>query len=352
MKGRARCGHLLRPLDPAKPNAGRIRIGYQFYPRLDRTRPSRGTIVAVEGGPGYSTTDSRAYYRDLFAPLLGRRNLLLVDNRGTGTSGVIRCPWLQSYRGNRNRAIGACGRRLGNTSDLYGSAFAVDDLAAVLDKLGIGRIDLYGDSYGTFFSQTFALRHPARLRTLILDGTYFVGGTDPWYSDTNRALRHAFTVACDRSPACARQPGRPMQRIAHLARFLRHHPIVGRAPDADGLVRRVRVNVNRLIDIVNAAATTPTVYRELDAAIRAALAPRPYLRPLLRLARETTYVGGAGPAASYSEGLYVAVACNDYPQPYDVTDPIARRYRQFHRAIAGLNVDNRACSPRSAPGSG
>ena len=163
-------------------------------------------------------------------------------------------PWLQSYRGNRNRAIGACGRKLGNTSDLYGSAFAVDDLAAVLNKLGIGRIDLYGDSYGTFFSQTFALRHPTRLRTLILDGGYFVGGTDPWYSDTNRALRHAFTVACDRSPACARQPGRPMQRIAHLTRFLRHHPIVGRAPDADGLVRRVRVDVNRLIDIVNAAA--------------------------------------------------------------------------------------------------
>ena len=230
--------------------------------------------------------------------------------------------------------------------------FAVDDLAAVLDKLGIGRIDLYGDSYGTFFSQTFALRHPARLRTLILDGTYFVGGTDPWYSDTNRALRHAFTVACDRSPACARQPGRPMQRIADLARFLRHHPIVGRAPDADGLVRRVRVNVSRLIDIVNAAATTPTVYRELDAAIRAALAPRPYLRPLLRLARETTYVGGAGPAASYSEGLYVAMTCNDVPQAYDVTAPIARRYRQFHRAIAASNVNDLACSPRSAPGSG
>ena len=336
LNGRARCGHIQRPLDPAKPKAGRLRIGYELYPRLDRTSRSLGTIVAVEGGPGYSTTSSRAYYRELFRPLLGRRSLLLVDNRGTGTSGAIRCPWLQSYRGNRNRAIGACGRRLGNTSDLYGSAFAVDDLAAVLDKLGIGRIDLYGDSYGTFFSQTFALRHPARLRTLILDGTYFVGGTDPWYSDTNRALRHAFTVACARSPACARQPGRPMQRIAHLTRFLRHHPIVGRAPDADGLVRRVRVNVSRLIDIVNAAATTPTVYRELDAAIRAALAPRPYLRPLLRLARETTYVGGAGPAAEYSEGLYVAVACNDYPQPYDVTDPVARRYHQFHRAIGAL----------------
>ena len=48
----------------------------------------------------------------------------------------------------------------------------------------------------------------------------------------------------------------------------------------------------------------------------------------------------------------MAVVCNDYPQPYDVTDPIARRYRRFHRAIGGLKRRNRVCSPRSASGSG
>ncbi len=329
-------GTVSRPLDPAKQQSRRIGIGYELFAARDASRPTLGTIVAVEGGPGYSTIESRSYYLDLFEPLLERRQLLLVDNRGTGTSGAIRCPRLQSYRGDRNQAIGACGRHLGATSDLYGSAFAADDLAAVLDELGIGTVDLYGDSYGTFFGQTFAVRHPDRLRTLTLDGTYFVGGTDPWYVDTNRALRHAFTLACRRSPACARIPGRPMARISRLTGRLRQHPISGRAPDADGQVRRVHVTVDTLIDIVNAAATTPTVYRELDAAARAMLAEHPYRLPLLRLARETTYVGGAGPAASYSEGLYVAVACNDYPQAYDVTAPVARRRSQFQRAIKRL----------------
>ncbi|MGD9960385.1 alpha/beta hydrolase [Nocardioides sp.] len=335
-------GTLERQLDPADPGSRRIGIGYELHPRRDRTRPALGTIVAVEGGPGYATTDSRSYYLDLFEPLMERRQLLLVDNRGTGTSEPVRCPRLQSYRGNRNAAIAACGRHLGATSDLYGSAFAADDLAAVLDSLGIDQVDLYGDSYGTFLGQTFALRHPDRLRTLILDGAYDVSGTDPWYADTNRALRHAFTVACRRSPACARRPGRPMARIARLADLLRGHPVTGRAPNADGQVRLTTVTLDTLIDIVNAAATTPTVYRELDAAARAVLAPHPYRKPLLRLARETTYVGGAGPAASYSEGLYVAVACNDYPQAYDVTAPMAQRQSQFRRAIGALH--------RSRPG--
>ncbi len=334
----ARCGQVLRRLDPTgNPGSAKIGIAYELYLPTDRSRPSLGTIVATEGGPGYSTTDSRSYYLDLFRPLLDRRQLLLVDNRGTGKSDPIRCPQLQSYQGNRNRAIAACGAHLGAASDLYGSAFAADDLAAVLDKLDIAKVDLYGDSYGTFFSQTFAVRHPSRVRTVILDAAYFVGGTDPWYSDTNRAIRHAFTIACRRSPACAARPGRPMHRLARLVQRLRQHPIAGVAPNADGVPRRTRVTVNTLIDLLTGAATTPTIYRELDAATRAALAPKPYTKPLLRLGREVAYVGGAGPVVSYSEGLYVAVACNDYPQAYDVTAPVRVRFHQFQRSTARLH---------------
>jgi len=203
---RARCGHIRVALDRRTPRSREIRIAYELYPRRMHQRPLLGTIVAVEGGPGYSTTGSRAYYRDLFGPLLDRRQLLLVDNRGTGKSEPIRCRQLQSYQGSYVRAVGRCGRQLGNSSDVYGSAFAARDLVSVLNHLGIDQVDLYGDSYGTFFSQTFAVRHPERLRTLILDSAYFVAGTDPWYSDTNRALREAFRLACQRSPTCSDRP--------------------------------------------------------------------------------------------------------------------------------------------------
>ena len=333
---RPRCGHIRVPLDRQHPAAGSIRIAYELFPRRQVQRPLLGTIVAVEGGPGYSSTGSRAYYRDLFGPLLDRRQLLIVDNRGTGKSEPINCRRLQSYQGDYEQAVGRCGRQLGRASDLYGSQIAARDLVAVLDHLGIDKIDLYGDSYGTFFSQTFAVHHPKRLRTLILDAAYFVGGTDPWYTDTNRALRTAFRLACRRSPTCADRPSSPLHRIARLARLLRHHPISGSAPNADGVVRPVVVNVDMLIDLVTGAATSPVIYRELDAAARAVLRPHPYARPLLRLAREITYVGGGGPVRWWSEGLYAAVSCNDYPQPYDMRDRPSQRPAQFHRSVGRL----------------
>jgi hypothetical protein len=104
-----------------------------------------GTIVAVEGGPGYPSTGSRDYYLELFAGLQRSRNLLLVDNRGTGTSGLINCRPLQRWHlalgdDEYDRRVAACGEQLNTArqhpgggsvhgSDLYGTANAARDLA-------------------------------------------------------------------------------------------------------------------------------------------------------------------------------------------------------------------------------
>ena len=336
----ARCGTIKVFLDRNDHPVGKIPISFELYPRRDHSKPPLGTIVAVEGGPGYATTDSRDYFLDLFRPLMDRRRLLLVDNRGTGNSGAIRCEPLQSYKGNYVHAVGKCGRQLGDTADLYGSANAVDDLAEVLNHLSIDRIDLYGDSYGTFFSQTFAIRHPDRVRSLVLDAAYFVAGKDPFYTDTNPAIRDAFSNACQRSPACANRPGGSLRRIARLAERLRRKPIVGFAPNADGKVRKVKLDVGGLIYLVTEAATSPSIYRELDAAIRASFKSNPYRRPLLRLARESFYKGGAGAVKVFSEGLYVAVNCNDTPQAYDMTASIKQRRRQYRQSLANLKRES------------
>lgn len=336
---KARCGSVGRWLDPADHSQGRIRVHYEIYPRTDRSKPSLGTVMAVEGGPGYSSTGTRDWYHELYAPLLDRRQLLMVDLRGTGGSSAVLCEPLQSYPKQWVKAIGTCGRQLGPNSDVYGSAFAADDVVAVLDRLGIDQVDLYGDSYGTFFSQTFAVRHPERVRTVTLDGAYFVGGTNPWYPDTNRGLRHAFDVACERSPTCARRPGSGMKRITRLAELLREQPIVGRAPNADGEVARIKVDNEDLSLILTSAASSPTIYREVDAAARAALQRKPYTLPLMRLAREIIYTGDGGPYRAYSEGLAQAVTCNDYPMAYDMESPPKQRRVQFRERLDALPKD-------------
>ena len=55
----ARCGSISVPLDRSGAVRGRLKIEFERYPRRDRTRPAVGTMLAIEGGPGYSTTDSR-----------------------------------------------------------------------------------------------------------------------------------------------------------------------------------------------------------------------------------------------------------------------------------------------------
>ena len=88
------CGTVPVPLDRANPAAGTIDIAYALVPRTDTSRPSLGTIVPNPGGPGESTSGFAGLYVTAFAPLRARRDLLLIDARGTGQSGALSCPSL------------------------------------------------------------------------------------------------------------------------------------------------------------------------------------------------------------------------------------------------------------------
>ena len=113
------------------------------------------------------------------------------------------------------RDIGDCGKHLGDASDLYGTRLAAQDMAAVLDSLGIGQIDYYGDSYGTFFGQVFSALYPDRIRSMVLDGAYPVIGETPWYSNSAAVVRQSFNDSCARAPYCA---------VARKVQLSRPHP--------------------------------------------------------------------------------------------------------------------------------
>src|SRR5688572_27940379 len=80
------CGTLPVPFDRTDPSAGTLPVAFEWYPA---EQVPVGTIVAVEGGPGFPSAGSRDYYLELFAPLQATRNLLLFANRGTGGSGLV-----------------------------------------------------------------------------------------------------------------------------------------------------------------------------------------------------------------------------------------------------------------------
>jgi pimeloyl-ACP methyl ester carboxylesterase len=328
----ARCGSIERPWEPGNPSAGTVSVGFAFVPARNRSKPVLGTVVPHEGGPGYSTTGTASSYAAMYGRLLQRRNLLLVDQRGTGRSEPIACPLLQNSSVAYADAAAACAQQLGDRADDYTTALSADDLAAVVSALGLAPVDLYGDSYGTFFAQVYAGRHPDQVRSVVLDSAYPTYGEDGWYPTQGPAMRSSFATVCRRAPAC-RDAGRPF--LATLGKVLdavRAKPWRGTAYDADGRRMKVVVDGAGLAAVAFGATFAPAFYRELTAALRSGLSGDH--RPLLRLVAEATGGGtDAGPVAAYSEGLDAAVSCHDYPQLYDMTAPPVVRQQQYAAAL-------------------
>ena len=354
------CGFLSVPLDRDDPGAATLKIGYAWRPA---TKAARGTLVANEGGPGYPSLTSMSLWTGMYGDLLQNVNLLVVDARGTGKSHAIDCRTLQNLGGAQTEAvffaaIAECGAHLNRSfrhrdggfvhaSDLFGTVDAVGDMAAVIEALGVGPIDLYGDSYGSFFAQAFAARHPEKLRSLTLDGTWPLVDANPWYPETPATLRFAFDAVCERSAACAAAaPDSATARLRELADALDAAPLTGTVPRSGKKPETVTVKGPDIAALAWSAGSDGNIYRELDAAGRAALTGDG--APLLRLAAHTGLNGslaGGWAANLYSVGHAVGVPCTDYPQPFAMTASSAERTAQFNAAVAAL--PNEAFAPFS-----
>jgi pimeloyl-ACP methyl ester carboxylesterase len=351
------CGKLAVPLDYRHPRGATITIAYRWYPASSPVDGvASGTVLPVEGGPGFPSIGSvPGGYRVMYGPLLHQWNMLAIDLRGTGSSAPLDCPALQNFTGRAsgptfNAVVGDCAAALDHrwrtptgafvhASDLFTSATAAADVASVVRALGLQQVDVYGDSYGSFFAQVFARRYPALVRSLTLDSTYATEQLDPWYRSTIESIPTAFDTVCDRSPACAgAATGASWPRIEALADRLRTSPVTRRVPGPDGAVESVTMDVVGLVDLVSDAAGDPSIYRSLDAAARADLAdddPAPLLRLYAqRLAFDEDYF--ATSARAYSGELYFAVSCLDYPQLFDMSADASTRMAQLQSAAAAL----------------
>jgi pimeloyl-ACP methyl ester carboxylesterase len=354
----AYCGRIDRPLDPTGAVAGTVPIYFEFYPHTG-PGPAAGVLVATEGGPGYPATESRDEYLALFKPLMTDRDVIIMDNRGTGHSGAIDCHALQSAPAWTVAGVAECGNSLGDRASLYSTAYAADDLAALLKDLGFGKIDLYGDSYGTYFEQVFATRHPDALRSIVLDGAYPLTGADyAWYPTYAPAMRAKFNTACARSAACAALPGDSIEHILPTLRQLRAAPFAAVGYDIDGRERHFRADASQLAIVMYGSAPALTTARETDAAARAFA--RGDHAPLLRLMAETaSAVDSRDPSADpaqWSAGLAAAVMCQDPPQIFDMRlapaarmlerdRAVARRQRDFPDTYAPFSIDEYRAMP-------
>lgn len=171
----ARCGELERPLDPDNPDAGTIMLKVAVVPSLS-LEPAADAFVPIAGGPGASSIRFYAGWASAFERVRQNRDILLVDQRGTGESAPMSCDVeedlvdVELTSRATLQAVKECLDALPHDPRFFTTSIAVRDLEAARVALGYDALNLYGSSYGTRVAQHFARRYPESTRTVIIDG--------------------------------------------------------------------------------------------------------------------------------------------------------------------------------------
>ena len=212
------CAYLRVAEDPRKPNGPMISLRIAVLPATKR--PAAGALFYLEGGPGGAATAAAIRVNAFLAQVQQNRDLVMVDQRGTGGSRPLACP--KGYvRGTDATAVTGylrrCLARLDADSRLYTTSVAADDLEIVRRTLGYGRIDLFGGSYGATLAQAYVRRYPESVRSVVLDSASLpeVRIYDVSARNAERALE-AQLARCAAAPACARAYPHPRRQLDQL----------------------------------------------------------------------------------------------------------------------------------------
>ncbi|MFI6505786.1 alpha/beta hydrolase [Nonomuraea typhae] len=347
---RVECATEPRPLVAGKPELGTVDVAYALVRRKNEAKPAKNTIVVNPGGPGGGAIEAAQWYTKLTEPLAADHDLLLIDPRGTGQSGALTCGLTDTHLPTRpelRRAAARCAANLGPRAEGYTSAATADDIDAVRRRLGVGKIVLYGVSYGTYLLPIYAERHPDTVRSILLSGAYPVG-FDPLSAPSARAVSLTLRRICERSAAC--DGGAAVRDLKAVNARLRAEPRP-MTITVNGRPRTLALTESMLAFVLSfpashAVGTTPgkaPLIGRLPAQLRRAA--RGDFRPL------TKEIGAQYEEMSADrsdQALSTAVVCNDYARPWSVDAPVRERLRQFNRAVERARpAEFGAFSPRA-----
>ena len=310
----ARCGSI-DVYENRETKAGRrIALNVVVIPASDLTH-APDPVFWLEGGPGGAATDaigpvSQQYLRGLRRT----RDLVFVDQRGTGQSHPLNCDDIGDVPGAVDRYFGplfprdlirACRQKLERTADLrqYTTSIAADDLDDVRAALGYATVDLAGASYGTQAALVYMRRHREHVRSAFL-----VGVAPPDFRlplPFARAAQHALDLMladCAADRACqAAFPDTAREFAAVLSRF-DHGPLrVTMADPVTQKPRTVALERESYVEHLRLLLYTTFGARQVPAIVHQA-----YMGNFLPF--QAAAVRGAG---GMSRGMYFSVTCSE-----------------------------------------
>lgn len=208
----ARCGSLTVFEDRAADAGRTIDLKIVVIPAVSDS-PEPDPLFFLAGGPGQAATELAGPMLPLLSEVRRARDLVFVDQRGTGGSGRMTCAFFESEVDEQQLGeslqveslplddLRECLAEVETVADprRYTTPVAMDDLDDVRAALGYETINLYGGSYGTRAGLVYMRRHPERVRTAVLDGLAPVSMRLPLSinADAHRALDRLFADCAD-----------------------------------------------------------------------------------------------------------------------------------------------------------
>ncbi len=344
----ALCGSVLRPLDLARPTATQISVHYAVLPALARNkRPD--PVFFFAGGPGQSAIEIAPQVAAMLARFANRRDIVLIDQRGTGRSAPLTCesddpalPLAELFALDHQRArIAACLIRLKTLpyGDLrfFTTTLAMQDADAVRAALGVERVNIFGGSYGTRAVLEYQRQFPERVRRAVIDGVAPPDMVLPAsVSADNQTALDALFANCESDRGCSAREPRLRERwhllLASLPRTVGlRHPLTDRS-------ERLPLTRDALLGMVRGPLYVPALAAALPSAIGQAAQGR--FEALAALAQS---VGGRR-SLQLSAGMHFSVVCaEDFPR---LTQTMDRPGADFGDSFAALYRDVCASWPR------
>lgn len=216
------------------PDGRKIRLNFVILPATGDT-PAADPIFLLQGGPGVAASDVPAYTAGEYRKLRRERDIVLLDQRGTGGSNPLPCMPIGDFDSVQTHLrdmfpedyVTRCRRELESNADLryYGTSIAADDMDELREALGYRQINIIGISYGTRLGIIYMKRYPQRVRSIYFHATLMPEDVYPSHlaRDTESALERLF-ADCAADPQCAADYPNLRQDFASVLERLENGP--------------------------------------------------------------------------------------------------------------------------------
>ena len=171
----AECGWFEVPENPMEPDGKTIQLRVARVPAKGRDAEP-DPLIFFAGGPGQAATEAWPIISRAIRKVNENRDILLVDQRGTGQSNPLKCPMAEPEEVLRldwddlGPTTQNCLDALDGDPRFYTTTIAMQDIDAVREALGYEQVNLFGGSYGTRAAQVYLRLFPDRVRSMVLDG--------------------------------------------------------------------------------------------------------------------------------------------------------------------------------------